>query len=67
MPRSRRWTTSAPENVFGREDNEALVHQIVVAYQANARRVRALKGQTDAKHSTRKRGAKKGPAARGRE
>ena len=27
----------APETVFGREYNEALVHQIVVAYQANAR------------------------------
>ena len=27
----------APETVFGREYNEALVHQIVVAFQANAR------------------------------
>ena len=27
----------APETVFGREYNEDLVHQIVVAYQANAR------------------------------
>jgi large subunit ribosomal protein L4 len=27
----------APEAVFGREFNEALVHQLVVAYQANAR------------------------------
>jgi len=26
----------APETVFGREYNEDLVHQIVVAYQANA-------------------------------
>ena len=26
-----------PETVFGREYNEDLVHQIVVAYQANAR------------------------------
>ena len=26
-----------PETVFGREYNEALVHQLVVAYQANAR------------------------------
>ena len=28
----------APETVFGRDYNEDLVHQIVVAYQANARR-----------------------------
>ena len=27
----------APETVFGRTYNEDLVHQIVVAYQANAR------------------------------
>ena len=27
----------APETVFGRAYNEDLVHQIVVAYQANAR------------------------------
>jgi len=30
-------TLSAPDSLFGREYNEALVHQIVVAYQANAR------------------------------
>ena len=29
-------TVAAPDTVFGREFNEALVHQIVVAYQANA-------------------------------
>ena len=27
----------APDTVFGRDYNEALVHQVVVAYQANAR------------------------------
>lgn len=27
----------APDTVFGREYNEALIHQVVVAYQANAR------------------------------
>lgn len=27
----------APETVFGRAYNEDLIHQIVVAYQANAR------------------------------
>ena len=26
-----------PETVFGRDYNEALIHQLVVAYQANAR------------------------------
>jgi large subunit ribosomal protein L4 len=27
----------APDTLFGRDYNEALVHQIVVAFQANAR------------------------------
>jgi large subunit ribosomal protein L4 len=40
-------TTPAPETLFGREYNEALVHQIVVAYQANARQgTRAQKDRT---------------------
>jgi large subunit ribosomal protein L4 len=30
-------TTSAPDAIFGRDFNESLVHQVVVAYQANAR------------------------------
>ena len=55
-------TTSAPETVFGREYNEALVHQIVVAYQANARQgTRAQKDRTTVKHSTRKPWRQKGP------
>ncbi len=54
-------TTSAPETVFGREYNEALVHQIVVAYQANARQgTRAQKDSTTVKHSTRKPWRQKG-------
>ena len=54
-------TTSAPETVFGREYNEALVHQIVVAYQANARQgTRAQKDRTPVKHSTRKPWRQKG-------
>ncbi len=45
----------APETVFGREYNEDLVHQIVVAYQANARRgTRAQKDREQVKHSTKK-------------
>jgi len=45
----------APEAVFGREYNEDLVHQIVVAYQANARQgTRAQKDREMVKHSTKK-------------
>ena len=54
-------TTPAPETLFGREFNEALVHQIVVAYQANARQgTRAQKDRTTVKHSTRKPWRQKG-------
>ena len=45
----------APETVFGRDYNEALIHQIVVAYQANARQgTRAQKDREQVKHSTKK-------------
>ena len=45
----------APETVFGREYNDDLVHQIVVAYQANARQgTRAQKDRQMVKHSTKK-------------
>ena len=45
----------APETVFGRDYNEDLVHQIVVAYQANARQgTRAQKDRAMVKHSTKK-------------
>lgn len=48
-------TIDAPAAVFGRDYNEALVHQIVVAFQANARQgTRAQKDRADVKHSTRK-------------
>ncbi len=48
-------TTPAPATVFGRDYNEALVHQIVVAYQANARLgTRAQKDREMVKHSTKK-------------
>ena len=44
----------APETVFGREYNEDLVHQIVVAFQANARQgtqrgVRAIRADHQAR------------------
>src|SRR3569623_3478464 len=45
----------APETVFGREYNEDLVHQGVVAFQANARQgTRKQKDRQEAKHSTKK-------------
>ncbi len=40
----------APETVFGREYNEALVHQIVVAFQANARQ--GTRAQKDREQSS---------------
>jgi large subunit ribosomal protein L4 len=44
-----------PDTVFGRDYNEDLVHQIVVAYQANARQgTRAQKDREQVKHSTKK-------------
>ncbi|MCK9513838.1 MAG: 50S ribosomal protein L4 [Pigmentiphaga sp.] len=54
-------TVSAPDTVFGRDFNEALVHQVVVAYQANARAGnRAQKDRAEVKHSTRKPWRQKG-------
>ncbi len=45
----------APETVFGREYNEDLVHQVVVAFQANARQgTRAQKTRSEVHHSTKK-------------
>lgn len=45
----------APDTVFGRDYNEALVHQIVVAFQANARLgTRAQLDRGTVKHSTKK-------------
>ena len=45
----------APETVFGREYNEDQVHQVVVAFQANARQgTRAQKDREQVKHSTKK-------------
>jgi len=45
----------APDTIFGREFNEPLVHQIVVAYQANARSAnRKQKDRSEVRHSTKK-------------
>ena len=44
-----------PETVFDRQYNEDLIHQIVVAYQANARQgTRAQKDREQVRHSTKK-------------
>ncbi len=45
----------APDTVFARDYNEALIHQLVVAYQANARQgTRAQKTRAEVHHSTKK-------------
>src|SRR5574343_455063 len=44
-----------PDTVFGRDSNAALIHQLVVAYQANARQgTRAQKDRQMVKHWTKK-------------
>ncbi|WP_410499350.1 50S ribosomal protein L4 [Chitinibacter sp. S2-10] len=49
------------DSLFGREFNEALVHQVVTAYFANARSGnRAQKDRTDVKHTTKKPWRQKG-------
>lgn len=48
-------TVSASDTLFGRDFNEALVHQVVVAYQANARSGnRKQKDREEVHHSTKK-------------
>ena len=54
-------TFDVPETVFGRAYNEDLVHQVVVAFQANARQgTRAQKDRRTVRHSTKKPFAQKG-------
>lgn len=46
---------AVPDEVFALDYNEALIHQIVVAYQANARQgTRAQKNRRDVAHTTKK-------------
>ena len=48
-------TVSASDTLFGRDYNEALIHQVVVAYQANARSGnRKQKDREEVRHSTKK-------------
>ncbi len=54
-------TVQAKDEVFARDFNEALVHQVVVAFQANARvGARAQKDRGAVNHSTRKPWRQKG-------
>jgi large subunit ribosomal protein L4 len=52
---------AASDLLFAREYNEALVHQVLVAYQANARSGdRAQKDRHDVRHTTKKPWRQKG-------
>src|SRR3954467_5955088 len=54
-------SVSASDELFGREYNESLVHQVVTAYMANARMgTRSQKGRSDIAKSTRKPWRQKG-------
>lgn len=54
-------TLQASDVLFGRDYNETLVHQVVIAYQANARSGnRAQKDRTEVRHSTKKPWRQKG-------
>jgi large subunit ribosomal protein L4 len=54
-------TVDASETLFGRDFNESLVHQVVVAYQANGRQgSRAQKTRSEVRHSTKKPWRQKG-------
>jgi large subunit ribosomal protein L4 len=54
-------SVAASETLFGRDYNEALVHQVVVAYQANARSgTRKQKTRSEVRHSTKKPWRQKG-------
>lgn len=54
-------TVAASDALFGREYNESLVHQIVVAYHANGRSgTRAQKGRSEVRHSGKKPWRQKG-------
>ena len=54
-------TLQASDALFGRDYNEALIHQVVVAYMANARSGnRAQKGRDEVSHTTHKPWRQKG-------
>src|SRR3569833_1101806 len=52
---------AAPDTIFGRDYNEALIHQVVGAYQANARSGnRKQKDREEVSHTTKKPWRQKG-------
>lgn len=52
---------AVPDTIFGRDYNEALIHQVVVAYQANARSGnRKQKDREEVHHTTKKPWRQKG-------
>jgi large subunit ribosomal protein L4 len=52
---------AAPDTIFGRDYNEALIHQVVVAFQANARSgIRKQKDREEVSHTTKKPWRQKG-------
>ena len=54
-------TVAGSDELFNREYNEALVHQVIIAYQANGRQgTRAQKGRADINKSHKKPWAQKG-------
>jgi large subunit ribosomal protein L4 len=54
-------TVSAKDEIFGRDFNEALIHQLVVSYAANARRATSKqKDRGEVRHSTKKPWRQKG-------
>ena len=54
-------TVSAKDEIFARDFNEALIHQLVVAYEANARLgTRKQKDRGEVRHSTKKPWRQKG-------
>ena len=54
-------SVTASDELFGREYNEALIHQVVTAYRANARSGnRAQKDRSEVSHSTKKPWRQKG-------
>ena len=54
-------TVAGSDAVFGRDYNEALIHQVITAYQANGRQgTRAQKGRSDINKSHRKPWRQKG-------
>jgi large subunit ribosomal protein L4 len=54
-------TTTAKDEIFGRDFNEALIHQLVVSYAANARLgTRKQKDRGEVRHSTKKPWRQKG-------